>query len=213
MQKKVYTVYSEMTPNPNSMKFVASRMLLDEGKVEYYQKSEAKECPLAFQLFDFTGVKSIFITSNFVTITKEADLDWYEITNILREFIQSFLNNGERVFSLEFRVQNSELGISSSDKKEDNVSNVGESVIQYSNTESAELENQIKQMLDEYVRPAVEGDGGAIDFKSFNDGIVTVVLKGSCSGCPSSTITLKSGIENLLKRMIPEVKEVVAEAD
>jgi|CXWJ01.1.fsa_nt_gi Fe-S cluster biogenesis protein NfuA len=213
MQKKVYTVYSEMTPNPNSMKFVASRMLLDEGKVEYYQKSEAKECPLAFQLFDFTGVKSIFITSNFVTITKEADLDWYEITNILREFIQSFLNNGERVFSLEFRVQNSELGISRSDKKEDNVSNVGESVIQYSNTESAELENQIKQMLDEYVRPAVEGDGGAIDFKSFNDGIVTVVLKGSCSGCPSSTITLKSGIENLLKRMIPEVKEVVAEAD
>lgn len=213
MQKKVYTVYSEMTPNPNSMKFVASRMLLDEGKVEYYQKSEAKECPLAFQLFDFTGVKSIFITSNFVTITKEADLDWYEITNILREFIQSFLNNGERVFSLEFRVQSSELGISSSDKKEDHVSNVGESVIQYSNTESAELENQIKQMLDEYVRPAVEGDGGAIDFKSFNDGIVTVVLKGSCSGCPSSTITLKSGIENLLKRMIPEVKEVVAEAD
>lgn len=213
MQKKVYTVYSEMTPNPNSMKFVASRMLLDEGKVEYYQKSEAKECPLAFQLFDFTGVKSIFITSNFVTITKEADLDWYEITNILREFIQSFLNNGERVFSLEFRVQSSDLGISSSDKKEDHVSNVGESVIQYSNTESAELENQIKQMLDEYVRPAVEGDGGAIDFKSFNDGIVTVVLKGSCSGCPSSTITLKSGIENLLKRMIPEVKEVVAEAD
>lgn len=213
MQKKVYTVYSEMTPNPNSMKFVASRMLLDEGKVEYHHKSEAKECPLAFQLFDFTGVKSIFITSNFVTITKEADLDWYEITNILREFIQSFLNNGERVFSSEFRVWSSEFGVISSEKKEEHVSSVGENIARYSNADSGELENQIKQMLDEYVRPAVEGDGGAIDFKSFNDGIVTVVLKGSCSGCPSSTITLKSGIENLLKRMIPEVKEVVAEAD
>ncbi|HNR19145.1 MAG TPA: NifU family protein [Bacteroidia bacterium] len=213
MQKKVYTVYSEMTPNPNSMKFVASRMLLDEGKVEYHHKSEAKECPLAFQLFDFTGVKSIFITSNFVTITKEADLDWYEITNILREFIQAFLNNGERVFNSAFSVQRSELGIKSSEKKEEHVSSIEENSVQYSTEESLELENQIKQMLDEYVRPAVEGDGGAIDFKSFNDGIVTVVLKGSCSGCPSSTITLKSGIENLLKRMIPEVKEVVAEAD
>jgi len=213
MQKKVYTVYSEMTPNPNSMKFVASRMLLDEGKVEYHHKSEAKECPLAFQLFDFTGVKSIFITSNFVTITKEADLDWYEITNILREFIQAFLNNGERGVNSAFSVQRSELGIKSSEKKEEHVSSIEENSVQYSTEESLELENQIKQMLDEYVRPAVEGDGGAIDFKSFNDGIVTVVLKGSCSGCPSSTITLKSGIENLLKRMIPEVKEVVAEAD
>lgn len=212
MQKKVYTVYSEMTPNPNSMKFVANRMLLDEGKVEYLQKSEAKECPLAFQLFDFTGVKSIFITSNFVTITKEADLDWYEITNILREFIQSFLNGGERIFSLEFR-SSSEFGMRSSEKQDEHIPSVGENIVQYSGDEAVELENQIKQMLDEYVRPAVEGDGGAIDFKSFNDGIVTVVLKGSCSGCPSSTITLKSGIENLLKRMIPEVKEVVAEAD
>lgn len=220
--KKIYSVYSEMTPNPNSMKFVANRMLLDEGKVEYLNKSDAKECPLAFQLFDFSGVKSIFITSNFVTITKQPYLDWYEITNILREFIQSFLNNGERIWSLEFKAKSSEIRedesikyqvpgtktdvtIDSSLNKEERVS--------YSASESIEIENQIRQMLDEYVRPAVEGDGGAIDFKSFNDGIVTVVLKGSCSGCPSSTITLKSGIENLLKRMIPEVKEVVAEAD
>lgn len=212
MQKKVYTVYSEMTPNPNSMKFVASRILLDEGKVEYHNKQEATECPLATQLFDFSGVKSIFITSNFVTVTKEAAFDWYEITNILREFIQSFLNTGGRIFGSGFISRelqppaHTPSTLASGPKTE-------ETIVQPTATELVEIENQIKQMLDEYVRPAVEGDGGAIDFKSFDDGIVTVVLKGSCSGCPSSTITLKSGIENLLKRMIPEVKEVVAEAD
>jgi NFU1 iron-sulfur cluster scaffold homolog, mitochondrial len=219
MEKKIYSVYSEMTPNPNSMKFVASKMLLAEGTVEYHTKEEAAECPLAQQLFAFDGVKSIFITSNFVTITKTPEIDWYDITNILREFMQSFFNAGERVFSSKFLVRSSELGsiksqVSSIKTKEVKDSIVEESKAGYEKIASSpELENQIKQMLDEYVRPAVEGDGGAIDFKSFNDGIVTVVLKGSCSGCPSSTVTLKAGIENLLKRMIPEVKEVVAEAD
>lgn len=214
MEKKIYSVYSEMTPNPNSMKFVANEMFLEEGKVEYHSKEEAVECPLAQQLFAFDGVKSIFITSNFVTVTKTPEIDWYDITNILREFMQSFLNAGERVFSSKFEVRSLKFG-EGSDKTEKKETLVVEESKHNDEkiASSPELENQIKQMLDEYVRPAVEGDGGAIDFKSFNDGIVTVVLKGSCSGCPSSTVTLKAGIENLLKRMIPEVKEVVAEAD
>lgn len=210
--KIVYSVYAEMTPNPESMKFVANNWLLPEGKVEYLKKEDAKDCPLAFQLFDFTGVKSVFITSNFATITKAKDIDWYDITTILREFIQGFLNAGEKIFVAGFNP--------STDYMPAPVQPVPVAESQPIDTPAREkdlgvypeIENQIKQMLEEYVRPAVEGDGGAIDFKSFEDGVVTVSLKGSCSGCPSSTLTLKAGIENLLKRMIPEVREVVAEA-
>lgn len=208
-KKKIYQVYAELTPNPNSVKFVANRTFLAEGTVEYKSKAEAVICPLAFQLFDFTGVKSIFITSNFVTITKAADIDWYDITNILREFIKGFLESGEKIFTGNpFKETLPEAP---------QVEAVAEPRLQPSQEllltkdEAIAIEEKIKQMLEEYIRPAVEGDGGAIDFKSFSQGIVTVVLKGSCSGCPSSTLTLKAGIENLLKRMIPEVTEVVAE--
>ena len=207
--KKIYQVYAELTPNPNSVKFVANRIFLAEGTVEYKSKSEAQICPLAFQLFDFTGVKSVFITSNFVTITKVADIDWYDITNILREFIKGFLEGGEKIF----------LGNPFAEKPVESIkpqpvieqTKKDEPEIYLTAEESVVIEEKIKQMLEEYIRPAVEGDGGAIDFKSFSSGTVTVVLKGSCSGCPSSTLTLKAGIENLLKRMIPEVREVVAE--
>lgn len=209
MSTRNHQVYAELTPNPNSVKFVADRLLLFEGTVEYKSKAEAIDCPIAYQLFDFTGIKSVFITTNFITITKEADIDWYEITNILREFIKGFLNSGEKLF-LKNPVQEIEevqVPITS------NIVTPQEKQPLQNNTESAIIEDKIKNMLDEFVRPAVEGDGGAIDFKSFKDGVVTVVLKGSCSGCPSSTLTLKAGIENLLKRMIPEVSEVMAEAE
>ncbi|MEI2760435.1 MAG: NifU family protein [Bacteroidia bacterium] len=209
MSTRNHQVYAELTPNPNSVKFVADRLLLFEGTVEYKSKAEAIDCPIAYQLFDFTGIKSVFITANFITITKEADIDWYEITNILREFIKGFLNSGEKLF-LKNPVQETEA------VKEPVTSAIltpQEKHPMQNNAESAIIEDKIKNMLDEFVRPAVEGDGGAIDFKSFKDGVVTVVLKGSCSGCPSSTLTLKAGIENLLKRMIPEVSEVMAEAE
>jgi hypothetical protein len=97
--KKNYVVYAELTPNPNSVKFVANRMLLADGTVEYKSRADAGICPLALQLFEFTGVKSVFITSNFVTITKASDIDWFDITNILREFIKGFLDSGERIFT------------------------------------------------------------------------------------------------------------------
>jgi Fe-S cluster biogenesis protein NfuA len=208
MSTRNHQIYAELTPNPNSVKFVADRILLFEGAVEYKSKAEAADCPIASQLFDFTGVKGVFITSNFITITKENDIDWYEITNILREFIKGFLNSGEKLF-LKNPVMSSEVSHPSSHETvaPDNRSTLDSSKA----AEHPAIEEKIKTMLDEYVRPAVEGDGGAIDFKSFQNGIVTVVLKGSCSGCPSSTLTLKAGIENLLKRMIPEVSEVMAE--
>ena len=175
-------------------------MLLNEGTITYQHPSEAVNCPLAQQLFSFSGVKSVFITANFVTVTKAGEIEWYEITNIIREYIRGFLMAGEKVFT---RIPGGETAEGSPASEELKIENSGD------NAQTAE---KIIQLLDEYVKPAVEQDGGAIHFRSFEDGIVTVTLKGSCSGCPSSTLTLKSGIENLLRQMIPEVKEVIAES-
>jgi NFU1 iron-sulfur cluster scaffold homolog, mitochondrial len=188
---KVVTVYAESTPNPASMKFVLNSYLLEEGSVEYTHPDQTANCPLARQLFQFSDITGVFITANFVTITKQSDVDWYEINGILREFIKNYIETGQPVFTGPSRqVADPAIG----------------------RTESASsIETKIIETLDEYVKPAVEQDGGAIHFKSFADGVVTVVMKGSCSGCPSSTLTLKSGIENLLRQLIPEVKEVVAE--
>ncbi len=202
--KKYVEVYAESTPNPAAMKFVVNRILLNEGVVEYFKKEDAINCPLAFQLFDFTGMKAVFITSNFITITKVNDIEWYDILAILREFIKGFFMGDEKLF---LKNPFEENGI----KREDESNR--ESVVnnQQSTENNLQLEDKIKQMLEDYVRPAVEQDGGAIHFKSFDNGVVTLILKGSCSGCPSSTLTLKSGIENLLKKMVPQVTEVVAE--
>ena len=201
--KKYVEVYAESTPNPAAMKFVVNRILLNEGVVEYFKKEDAVNCPLAFQLFDFTGVKAVFITSNFITITKTNDIDWYDILAILREFIKGFFMGNEKLFLKNPFEENEVPGI-----KNEDIETGGKNM---ESAGTAQLEQQIIQMLEEYVRPAVEQDGGAIHFKSFDNGVVTLILKGSCSGCPSSTLTLKSGIENLLKKMVPQVTEVVAE--
>ena len=189
--KNPVIVYIESTPNPASMKFVVNKFLLEEGSVEYTSPEQTENCPLAKQLFSFTGVNGVFITSNFVTITTVNTVDWYDISPILREFIKGYIESGESVFTGP-RIQKSDTSIERT-------------------TTNSELENKIIETLDEYVKPAVEQDGGAIHFKSFDEGKVTVILKGACSGCPSSTVTLKAGIENLLKQLVPEVKEVVAE--
>ncbi len=195
-------VYAESTPNPAAMKFVCNLLLMKDGSVTYNRPSEASACPLAAQLFSFTGVKSVFIATNFITITKPDDIDWFEITNILREFIRGYLMSGERVFVSDPMLQQDAINAAVKTDNQDS----------QQARENSAVEAQIMQMLDEFVKPAVEQDGGAIHFRSFNEGIVTVVLKGSCSGCPSSTVTLKSGIENLLKQMVPEVKGVIAES-
>lgn len=178
-------VYTEYTPNPATMKFLVNKLLVN-GSLDYPDPASAQESPFARELFKFNFVNGVFFASNFVTVTKVDDVEWEDIEAILKEFIKGAVE--------------SELMIKEVHHDED------------VNFEGSETEIKIQQILHDYVRPAVEQDGGAISYKSFDSGKVTVELRGSCSGCPSSTITLKAGIEGLLKRMVPEVEEVVAEA-
>lgn len=191
------TVYAEMTPNPSTMKFVANKYLLVSGEsVEFSSAAEAKGySPLAEQLFQFPFVKGVFIAANFVTITKNESLSWDYITMELREFIKDWIADGKDV-----------LVMMPAPKPVETANN--EEQKEYA---PSEYDEAIVALLEEYVKPAVENDGGAIEFRSYEDGVVTVLLRGSCSGCPSSTATLKYGIENLLKSHLPEVKEVIAE--
>lgn len=176
-------VFTESTPNPATMKFIVNKLLIN-GSVDFPTQESAKDSHFARELFSFSFVDGVFFASNFVTITKAPGVAWEEIVPILKEFIKGAVE--------------SELNIAA---------NNADTVF-----EGTEIEIKIQQILKDYVQPAVESDGGAISFKSFDEGVVTVVLKGACSGCPSSTLTLKAGIENLLKRMVPDVKEVVSEA-
>ncbi len=192
------TVYTEMTPNPTTMKFVANKYLLATGdSVEFSNKNETKGfSPLADELFNFPFVKNVFIAANFITITKTDNVPWDFITMELREFIKGWISNG------------GEILIQMPTQKQQAIERVEGNTLKDFNP--TDYDDPIRALLDEYVRPAVENDGGAIDFLGFEDGKVTVQLKGSCAGCPSSTATLKGGIENLLKQHLPEVQEVVA---
>lgn len=193
------TIYAEMTPNPATMKFVANRLMIQHDAVaEFMTKAEAKGfSPLAEQLFQFPFVKSVFIAVNFVTITKNDSIGWEYVTMELREFVSDYLRNNEWAVT--------EIPPVKKDEKPVNT-------VQLLNPDSlSEIDKKIMGILDEFVRPAVENDGGAIHYKSFDEGKVSVILRGSCSGCPSSQATLKQGIETLLKQMMPEVTEVVAE--
>lgn len=179
-------VFIEATPNPATMKFITTKLLV-HGSVDFPTKESAENSPLAKELYNFSFVKGVFVAANFVTITKPEEMEWIEIQTILREAVKGLVENGTKVTLEE--------------------ENTGPVVF-----EGTEVEKKIQQVLHDYVKPAVESDGGAIAFKSFKEGTVAVELRGACSGCPSSTITLKAGIENLLKRMVPEVTEVVSEA-
>jgi Fe-S cluster biogenesis protein NfuA len=189
------SIYTEMTPNPETMKFVANKLLYPGKSVDFQDIDAAKPSPLALELFSFPFVKSVFIASNFVTLTKTVDADWEDIKPSIRQFLKDYLEDGKPI------VNEDELPASASSE--------GNIVL----SEDGDVVKRIKELLENYVKPAVEMDGGAIQFKSFDDGVVTLMLQGSCSGCPSSMITLKSGIEGMMKRMIPEVTEVVAEAE
>ncbi len=193
------TVYAEMTPNPSTMKFVANKHLMGTGdSAEFQSMASAKGySPLAEELFQLPFVHAVFIASNFVTITKTDNLSWDFITMELREFIRNWISDGKDI-----------LVMMPPKVSAVNESNDAAPARVYA---PSEYDDAICDLLDEYVRPAVANDGGAIDFRGYENGVVTVVLKGSCSGCPSSTATLKGGIENLLKQHLPEVTEVVAE--
>ncbi len=196
--KSPVMLYTEQTPNPESLKFVTNKMLY-QGTADFREEELAREwSPLASALFDLPYVKGVYISTNFVTVTKEFNYAWEDIMLKLKEFIKNYVQDGKAILNEGFEEAMAKLE--------------AERGASYEYTENeAEIVVKIKELLDTYVKPAVEMDGGNIEFKHFDKGIVTVILQGSCSGCPSSTVTLKSGIEGMLKRMVPEVKEVVSE--
>jgi len=198
------TIYAEMTPNPNTMKFVADHMLVNPGDVvEFLSALDAKgNSTLAEALFNFPFVTRIFITQNFVTVYKNDLVEWSDISLELREFIKEWLSVNEEPVQ---NIPELEILETVSESKQKTTTNIAPVI-------NTEMDQKIVDLINEYIQPAVEQDGGAIHFQSFdtNSGQVTVILKGSCSGCPSSTATLKGGVENLLKTHIPEITEVVA---
>ena len=177
-------VQTEITPNPNSLKFIPGKPVSNNGSFEVTKKEEADN-ELVRNILSINGVTGIFLGSDFLSINKSENIDWEDIKHIAISLINDFYSNGR-----EFVI----------DKSLDEQNNV----------EFIEIEKQIIKILETKIRPAVAKDGGDIKFKEFKEGVVKVELQGSCSGCPSSTMTLKQGVQNLLCHYLPEVKEVVA---
>ena len=176
-------VQTEVTPNPNSLKFLPGKKVSNSGPYEITNKDETQN-ELVRNLLSINGVEGIFLGEDFISINKNEIIKWDEIKHIVISFINDFYSEGkESVIDESLEEPNSNLG---------------------------DLEQKIVKILDEKIRPAVARDGGDIKFKEFKDGVVKVQLQGSCSGCPSSTMTLKQGVQNLLWHYLPEVKEVVA---
>lgn len=179
------TIYAESTPNPEVIKFVANRSIANT-MYEFKNKSETNHAPIAKELFNFPFVKEVFINNNYVSVTKQNGIEWQEIANELRDFIRRYIESGNVIFNDEIL------------QKEEQTNKLTEE------REYTEIEKEIISILNEYIRPAVEGDGGNIAFDSYNNNTKTVkvILQGACSGCPSSTVTLKNGIETMLKEML-----------
>lgn len=185
-------IYFEQTPNPESLKLVTSQILLPNIIIDRRRGEDTTEFPMAESLMEkYDWISGVFVSNNFVTITKESPNDWYEYMNEVREFIKMYISNGFDIVTKSY---------------------IDAQISEKINQDDDSVEGKIKDLLEKYVKPAVEKDGGFIAFHSFENGLVKLKMQGSCSGCPSSQITLKSGIEGLLKRMIPEVMEVEAEA-
>ena len=176
-------VQTETTPNPNSLKFLPGKTVSNGGSFEITKKDDVKN-DLIRNLMSINGVEGIFLSEDFISINKYDNTSWEEIKHIVISLINDFYSSGK-----EFVIDKSPYGADE---------NLGE------------IEKKIVQILDQKIRPAVAKDGGDIKFKEFKDGVVTVQLQGSCSGCPSSTMTLKQGVQNLLCHYLPEVKKVVA---
>ena len=176
-------VQTEITPNPNSLKFLPGKVVSNQGSFEVTKKEEINN-ELVKDLLSINGVESIFLGKDFISINKEDKISWDEIKHIVISLINDFYADGKE-FVIDENIKEEDLDLS-------------------------EIESKIVKILEEKIRPAVARDGGDIKFKEFKDGIVKVQLQGSCSGCPSSTMTLKQGVQNLLCHYLPEVKEVVA---
>ncbi len=179
------TIYAESTPNPEVLKFVANRSIANT-MYEFKNKGESLHAPLANELFKFPFIKEVFINNNYVSVTKQKGYDWQEFSNELRDFIRSYIESGKKIFNDEIL------------QKEEQTNKLTEE------REYSDIDKEIISILNEYVKPAVESDGGNIAFDSYNENTKTVkvVLQGACSGCPSSTVTLKNGIERMLVEML-----------
>ncbi len=176
-------IQTEVTPNPNSLKFLPGKKVSNSGPYEIINKDDTQNVLLR-NLFSINGVEGIFLGEDFISINKKEAINWDDIKHIIISFINDFYSEGkEFVIDESLNEQNSNLD---------------------------EIEQKIVKILDQKIRPAVARDGGDIKFKEFKDGVVKVQLQGSCSGCPSSTMTLKQGVQNLLCHYLPEVKEVIA---
>ncbi|RIV73835.1 NifU family protein [Flagellimonas aequoris] len=194
-KKQPVTVYAEVTPNPSVMKFVCNKRIVP-STYEFKNIDEAKDAPLAKELFHLPFVKEVFMDENYVSVTKYDVADWDEINMQLREFIRDFLADGKDVVTAEALQKKEET------KQQEKA-----------NLSYDDISQQIIDILEEYVKPAVASDGGNIQFQSYEEesGTVSVILQGACSGCPSSTFTLKNGIETMLKNMMGDkIREVVA---
>jgi len=178
-------IQTEQTPNPSTLKFLPGRVVMEKGTMDFASADAAAPSPLAKRLFAVEGVERVFFGSDFVTVTKAADRDWQVLKPSILGGIMEHYTSGDPVIA-----DAAEATAASAD--------------------DGEVVAQIKELLDTRVRPAVAQDGGDIIFQDFRDGVVYLHMQGSCSGCPSSTATLKMGIENLLKHYVPEVVEVQA---
>jgi len=189
-----YSIYAESTPNPKVMKFVSNKMLADKS-IEINNLKEAKGISIAEELLKFPFVESIYLSSNFISVTKINEVEWENIAMQLRVFISDHLNSNE--------VQNYTEHIDISNNNDNKINEIKIKTF-------TEKEKEIEDILNEYIKPAVEADGGAITLNYYKKNIVCVDLKGACSGCPSATSTLKQGIEALLKQKINPDIEVIA---
>ncbi len=195
--KSPVMLYTEETPNPEALKYVTNRLLY-RGIADFREKELAAEwSPMAHSLMELPYVKSVYFNNNYVTVSKEFNYEWADVMLKLKEFIKDYVEKGGVIVSDGFAEYMEKVSAAN-----DAQQFVGE---------DGDIARKVKELIDMYVKPAVESDGGNIEFKSYEKGKVHVIMQGSCSGCPSSTVTLKSGIEGMLKRMVPEVTEVVQE--
>ena len=190
MTKKHVQISASPTPNPNAVKFLPNMHFFESGTIEFQANHDnLDKSPMAKKLLDIEGIDIVMIGFNFISVTKSQEAEWEVLLEQIRDTIVGHLENDEQVIDLDY------LDKVKAEKMES----------------SSEIEQKIKEILDSEIRPAIAMDGGDVEFKSFEDGIVTLHLQGACSTCPSSTMTLKMGIENRLKADIPEVVEVVQE--
>jgi len=180
-------IQTEQTPNPQTLKFLPGKVVMEDGTAFFQNIEDASNSPFAKRLFDVEGVEGVFFGSDFITITKDQSLDWQVLKPLILGSIMDHYNSGDETIITNNKIQQNSLKVDETD---------------------TDIVKQIKELLDTRVRPAVAMDGGDIIYDSFKDGVVYLEMQGACSGCPSSTATLKMGIENMLKHYVPEVREV-----